>query len=74
MPSLTACGREASIQHFSSTFSQVLTSSTAGIKRAKEAPMVFKALFMGRIANHCTQPHHQRVYDATPGRLQEDCP
>ena len=30
MPSLTACGREASIQHFSSTFSQVLTSSTAG--------------------------------------------
>ena len=30
MPSLTDCGREASIQHSSSTSSQVLTSNTAG--------------------------------------------
>lgn len=36
------------------------------VKRAKEAPMVFKALYMGRIANHALSRTIKEWYDATP--------
>ena len=45
-----------------------------GIKRAKEAPMVFKALFMGRIANHALSRTIKEWYDATPADFKKIVP
>jgi len=37
-----------------------------GIRRARETPMVFKALYMGSIANHALSRTIKEWYDATP--------
>ena len=45
-----------------------------GIQRAREAPMVFKALFMGRIANHALSRTIKEWYDATPADFKKIVP
>ena len=55
---------------FHPTFLKHLTASVDfrhyPVKRAKEAPMVFKALYMGRIANLALSHTIKEWYDATP--------
>lgn len=45
-----------------------------GIKRAREAPMVFKALYMGRIVNHALSRTIKEWYDATPADFKRLIP
>ena len=45
-----------------------------GIKSAKEAPMVFKALFMGRIANQALSRTIKEWYAATPADFKKIVP
>lgn len=45
-----------------------------GIKRAKEVPMVFKALYVGRIANHALSRTIKEWYDATPADFKTVIP
>ena len=44
------------------------------VRRAREAPMVFKALYVGRIANHALSRTIKEWYDATPADFKKIVP